>query len=162
MEVDPSGSNSSHSAYSLILQLLQFLKNPLFHQIQNTVKLTFCLQSHTATTTALLMQVSIQAACFCQQKPFSSLHTDDVFWSTGTFVNFVTKNEHLKPQYHWNGTLNINRYITVVLSSCDIYLQYYINYSTVLEKTLSHLLNSCITERGVCYWQQSFVGLQNN
>ena len=70
--MDPSGSNSSHFAYSLVLQLLQFLNNPLFHQIQNTVKLTFCLQSHTATTTALLTQVSIRAAHFCQQKPFSS------------------------------------------------------------------------------------------
>ena len=66
MEVDPSGSNSSHSAYSLILQLLQLLNNQLFHQIQNTVKLTFCLQSDTATTTALLTQVSIRAARFCQ------------------------------------------------------------------------------------------------
>ena len=72
MEVDPSGSNSSQSAYSLILQLLQFLNNPLFHQIKNRVKLMFCLQSHTATTTALFTQVSIWAARFCQQKPFSS------------------------------------------------------------------------------------------
>ena len=68
IEADPSGS--SHSAYSLILQLLQFLNNPLFYQIQNTVKLTFCLQSHTATTAALLAQVSIRAARFCQQKLF--------------------------------------------------------------------------------------------
>ena len=37
----------------------------LFHQVQNTVKLTFYLQSHTTTTTALLTQVSIRAACFC-------------------------------------------------------------------------------------------------
>ena len=48
-----------YSAYSLILQLIQFLDNPLSHQIQNTVKLTF-LQSHTTTTTALLTQVSIR------------------------------------------------------------------------------------------------------
>ena len=57
-----------YSAYSLILQLIQFLNNPLSHQIQNTVntvKLTFSLQSHTTTTTALLTQVSIQAARFC-------------------------------------------------------------------------------------------------
>ena len=54
-----------YSAYSLILQLIQFLDNPLSHQIQNTVKLTFSLQSHTTTTTALLTQVSIQAARFC-------------------------------------------------------------------------------------------------
>ena len=66
--MDPAGSDSSHSANSFILQLLQFLNNPLFHQIQNTVKLAFCLQSHTATTTALLTQVSIRAARFCQQK----------------------------------------------------------------------------------------------
>ena len=63
---------SAHSAYCLILQLIQFLDNPLFHQIQNTVKLTFSLQSHTTTTTALLTQVSIRAARFCYQKPFSS------------------------------------------------------------------------------------------
>ena len=54
-----------YSAYSLILQLIQFLDNPLSHQIQNTVKLTFSLQSHTTTTTALLTQISIRAACFC-------------------------------------------------------------------------------------------------
>ena len=72
MEVDPSGSNSSHFAYSFILQLLQSLNNPLFHQMQNTVKLTFCLQSHTATTTALLTHISIRAARFCQQNLFSS------------------------------------------------------------------------------------------
>ena len=53
-----------YSAYSLILQLMQFLDNPLSHQIQNTVKLTFSLQSHTTTTTALLTQVSIRVACF--------------------------------------------------------------------------------------------------
>ena len=70
MEVDPSGSNSSHSAYSLILQLLQFLNNPPFHQIQNTVKLMFCLQSHTATTTALLTQVSIRATRFVSKNIF--------------------------------------------------------------------------------------------
>ena len=69
MEVDPSGSNSSHSAYSLILKLLQFLNNPLFHQMQNTVKLTFCLQSHTATT-ALVTQVSIRATRFLSAKTF--------------------------------------------------------------------------------------------
>ena len=61
-----------YSAYSLILQLIQFLDNTLSHQIQNTVKLTFSLQSHTTTTTALLTQVSIRAVRFCQQKPFSS------------------------------------------------------------------------------------------
>ena len=54
-----------YSAYSLILQLIQFLDNPLSHRIQNTVKLTFSLQSHTTTTTALLTQVSIRAARFC-------------------------------------------------------------------------------------------------
>ena len=54
-----------YSAYSLILQLIQFLDNLLSHQIQNTVKLTFSLQSHTTTTTALLTQVSIRAARFC-------------------------------------------------------------------------------------------------
>ena len=37
-----------YSAYSL--QLIQFLDNSLSHQIQNTVKLTFSLQSHTTTT----------------------------------------------------------------------------------------------------------------
>ena len=47
----------------------------LFHQIQNTVKLTFSLNSHTTTTTALLTQVSIQAARFCWQKPFSSFRS---------------------------------------------------------------------------------------
>ena len=47
-----------------------FLNNPLFHQIQNTVKFTFCLQSHTATTSALLTQVSIWAARFCQRNLF--------------------------------------------------------------------------------------------
>ena len=53
-----------YSAYSLILQLIQFLDN-LSHQLQNTVKLTFSLQSHTTTTTALLTQVSIRAVdCF--------------------------------------------------------------------------------------------------
>ena len=56
-----------------MLQLIQFLDNPLFHHIQNKVKLTFSLQSHTTTTTALLTQVSIRATCFCQQKPFSSI-----------------------------------------------------------------------------------------
>ena len=35
----------------------------------------FCLQSHTATATALLTQVSIWAARFCQQKTFSSFMT---------------------------------------------------------------------------------------
>ena len=54
-----------YCAYSLILQLIQFLDNPFSHQIQNTVKLTFSLQSHTTTTTALLTQVSIWAARFC-------------------------------------------------------------------------------------------------
>ena len=54
-----------YSAYSLILQLIQFLDNPLSHQIQNTVKLTFSLHSHTTTTTSLLTQVSIRAARFC-------------------------------------------------------------------------------------------------
>ena len=54
-----------YSAYSLILQLIQFLDNLLSHQIQNTVKLTFSLQSHTTTTTALLTQVSIRAVHFC-------------------------------------------------------------------------------------------------
>ena len=54
-----------YSAYSLILQLIQFLDNPLSHQIQNTVKLTFSLQSHTTTATAFLTQVSIRAARFC-------------------------------------------------------------------------------------------------
>ena len=54
-----------YSAYSLILQLIQFLDNLLSHQIQNTVKPTFSLQSHTTTTTALLTQVSIRAARFC-------------------------------------------------------------------------------------------------
>ena len=53
-----------YSAYSLILQLIQFLDNPFSHQIQNTVKLTF-LQSRTTTTTALLTQVSIRATRFC-------------------------------------------------------------------------------------------------
>ena len=43
-----------YSAYSLILQLIQILDNLLSHQIQNTVKLTVSLQSHTTTTTALL------------------------------------------------------------------------------------------------------------
>ena len=38
-----------YTAYSLILQLIQFLDNPLSHQIQNTVKLTFSLHSHTTT-----------------------------------------------------------------------------------------------------------------
>ena len=54
-----------YSGYNLILQLLQFLDNPLSHQIQNTVKLAFSLQSHTTTTTALVTQVSIRAARFC-------------------------------------------------------------------------------------------------
>ena len=54
-----------YSAYSLILQLIQFLDNSLSHQIQNTVKLTFSIQSHTTTATALLTQVSIRAARFC-------------------------------------------------------------------------------------------------
>ena len=88
--MDPSGSNSSHSAYSLILQLLQFLNNPLFHQIQNTVKLTFCLQSHTATTTALLTQVSIQVSGFCQQKPFSScsrILMCEISFKEGVYIN---------------------------------------------------------------------------
>ena len=49
-------------AYSLTLQLIQFLDNLLSHQIQNTLKFTFSLESHTTTTTALLTQVSI---CFC-------------------------------------------------------------------------------------------------
>ena len=53
------------SAYSLILHLIQFLDNLLYHLIQNTVKLTFSLQSHTTTTSALLTQVSIRAARFC-------------------------------------------------------------------------------------------------
>ena len=44
---------------------LLLLANPLFQQTQNTVKLTFSLQSHTTTTTALLTQVSIRAARFC-------------------------------------------------------------------------------------------------
>ena len=35
---------------TVILQLIQFLDNSLSHQIQNTVKLTFSLQSHTTTT----------------------------------------------------------------------------------------------------------------
>ena len=51
---------------------MQFLDNPLFHWIQNIVKLTVSLQSHTTTTTALLTQVSIRATRFCYQKPFSS------------------------------------------------------------------------------------------
>ena len=55
----------SSSTYSLTLQLIQFLNNPLSYQIQNTVKLTFSLQSHSTTTTALLTQVSIRAARFC-------------------------------------------------------------------------------------------------
>ena len=54
-----------YSAYSLILQLIQFLDNPLSHQIQNTVKLTLSLQSHTTPTTALLTRVSIRATRFC-------------------------------------------------------------------------------------------------
>ena len=54
-----------YSAYSLILQLIQFLDNLLSHQIQNTVKLTFSLKSHTTTTTVILTQVSIRATCFC-------------------------------------------------------------------------------------------------
>ena len=56
-----------YAAYSLILQLIQFLDNldnPLSHQIQSTVKLTF-VQSHTTATTALLTQVSIWATRFC-------------------------------------------------------------------------------------------------
>ena len=48
-----------YSAYSLMLQLIQFLDNPLSHQIQNAVKLTFSLQSHTTTTTALLFHIII-------------------------------------------------------------------------------------------------------
>ena len=43
---------------------LLLLDNPFFHHIQNKVKLTFSLQSHTTTTTALLTQVSIRAAYF--------------------------------------------------------------------------------------------------
>ena len=53
-----------YSAYSLILQLIQFLDNLISHQIKNTVKLSF-LQSHTTITTALLTQFSIWAARFC-------------------------------------------------------------------------------------------------
>ena len=53
-----------YSAYSLILQLIQFLHHPLSHQIQSTVKLTFSVQSHPTTTTALLTQISIRAARF--------------------------------------------------------------------------------------------------
>ena len=59
-----------YPAYSLILQLIQFLDNPLSHQIQNTVKLTFSLQSPTTTTTALLTQVSIRAAHFVSKNLF--------------------------------------------------------------------------------------------
>ena len=53
-----------YSAYSLILQLIQFLDNP-FPIKCNTVKLTFSIQSHTTTTTASLTEVSIRAARFC-------------------------------------------------------------------------------------------------
>ena len=62
--IKPSFACCYNSAYSQILQLIQFLDNPLSHEIQNTVKLTFSLHSHTTTTTALLTQVSIQAARF--------------------------------------------------------------------------------------------------
>ena len=49
-----------YSAYSVILQLIQFLDKLLSHKIQNTVKLTFSLQSHTTTTTALLVESLIR------------------------------------------------------------------------------------------------------
>ena len=58
-------SNWALSSLAVLAVVLQFLDNLLSHQIQNTVKLTFSLLSHTTTTTALLTQVSIRAARFC-------------------------------------------------------------------------------------------------
>ena len=106
MEVDPSGSNSSHSTYSLILQLLQFLNNQLFHQIQNTVKLTFCLQLHAATTTAfkLLTQVSTRAARFCQQKPFSSYIISYILFLLFIMDFGIDVNVSYLTTYHYEGT----------------------------------------------------------
>ena len=83
-------------AYSIILQLIQFLDNPLSHQIQNTVKLTFSLQSHTTTSTALLTQVSILLRSFLLAKTFYSYKLFFIFfWSNHFFFLVNLKKSHL-------------------------------------------------------------------